>query len=515
MSTASSNAKAPDAAPGSLSARPLQLLAIILAAAALIYTHRIASDALNVSEACSAWIASRSSIGAIVKVPLAYGAAGTILYYIGLHCFVAMFGLGEAALRGFSVIFALIALVLIFAIGREMFDDKTALAAAAIWAINPLAVVFAHLARMYSMFVAIALAHFYTLWRLRRQPSATMATMCGILGAAMLYTHPAGALVLGAEAAMLTRDTVRGRGNPAAWLAIAVAVLLYLPYMPAALSLGRALTGSHWLDWIGSGPGFSPAVEAVVLAVAAAAALWLVLGREFEPAGGGEPLRWLIAWAALPAGMMLAASIALRPMFNGRYAAPGIAATAILFAALLTRCGAKSRNLAVAGFVLSCLILVKFDFPAAQPWRTLARMISVSGRASDPVIFEAGFPSAVSAAGVANNGFPFGYLSFPFNYYFHGNNPRIVVPGYDPPAAKVTIESRVSAAGGGWLVSWKSAAAIKSELPNPVQFKITRIFRREDLAIYRITPIAPAAQRPVPGSAPELQTEYGARSNPN
>ncbi|MGH7812447.1 MAG: glycosyltransferase family 39 protein [Candidatus Binataceae bacterium] len=483
---------APDA-PAGLSRRQLLVLAAILIASAAIYFYRLGANALGASEAYSALFAAMPGAAAIVRIPLAHGNAGTVLYYLALHYFTMIFGTGEAALRGFSALLAMASVALVFVIGCCLFDAKAALAATAIWAFNPLAVVFARSGRMYSMFIAVALAQFFVLWRLRRRPSVTLAAMCGILGAAMLYTHLAGVLILAAEAVMLVRDTVRGQLNPFAWIAMALAALLFAPYAPTALALSRELVESHWLDWIGATARYSFGVKALAVAAVAAASLWLVLGSDFEPAGSGEPLRWLLAWTILPAGAMLAGSVAVRPMFNGRYVAPAAAALAILIAHVIGAYSPKIRNLAAAGFAAACLILIRFDFPPSSPWRAFAHRVAAAGTAAEPVFFESGFVFQ-GQTGSPNGGFPFGYYSVPFDYYFHGRNPRIAVPGYDPAAAKPIIESRVATAGGGWLISWKNAAAIRPELPDPARFKSDEILRRRDLAIYRITPIGPAAR---------------------
>ena len=52
----------------------------------------------------------------------------------------------------------------------------------------------------------------------------------------------------------------------------------------------------------------------------------------------------------------------------------------------------------------------------------------------------------------------------------------------------MTIEDRVSSAGGGWLVSWKDGDAVNSELPDPKRFSAVEKFRGDHLAVYRITP---------------------------
>jgi hypothetical protein len=52
----------------------------------------------------------------------------------------------------------------------------------------------------------------------------------------------------------------------------------------------------------------------------------------------------------------------------------------------------------------------------------------------------------------------------------------------------LTIEERVSSAGGGWLVSWKDSSVVNSELPDPKRFRVVEKFRGDHLMFYRITP---------------------------
>ncbi len=186
--------------------------------------------------------------------------------------------------------------------------------------------------------------------------------------------------------------------------------------------------------------------------------------------------------------MLASGSIVIRPMFNLRYVAPSTATLALMAAGRIARASVKWRNLSAAGFALVCLIVLPFDKPKAQPWREFARQVAVDGGASEPVFFESGFVIDDPANDLPNGGFPFGYYSIPFDYYFSGANPRIAIPGFDAAAARMTIEERVSSAGGGWLVSWKDRGAVSSELPDPKSFKVVERFRGDHLAIYRITP---------------------------
>ena len=468
------------------SRRPLEIFAAIFVASGFIYSFHLGTDALGASEAYSAWAAAKPGIGAIVRTPVLHDPGKQVFYYVVLHYYTRIFGLSEISLRSLSVIFSLTSLVLVFALGCEMFDDNTALAASAMWALNPLAVVFAHTARMYSMLIAIALAQLWTLWRVRQRPSASTAVLCGVIGAALLYTHLGGIMFVGVGVAMLLRDYLAGRRNPMAWLAVAITLVLFVPYVPIARAQSETLIAGHWLDWIGTGYEYPLAIKVVLALVAAAVAFWFVVGRTRESDSDGQ-LVWLGAWTLLPGLMLVTGSIVIRPMFNLRYVAPSTATLALLIAAGLAWASVYWRNLLVAGFALACLIVLPFDRTDPQPWRQMAAQVT-QGPSSDPIFFESGFVATGNAPSVANDGFPFGYYSVPFDYYFRGSNPRIAIPGFDGAAARVTIEERVSSAGGGWLVSWKDGDAVKTELPDSKRFSVVENFHGEHLAFYRITP---------------------------
>jgi 4-amino-4-deoxy-L-arabinose transferase-like glycosyltransferase len=471
------------------SRRPFEIFAAIVVAAGFIYSFHLGTDALGASEAYSAWAAAKPNVGAIVRTPVLHDPGKQVFYYVVLHYYTRIFGLSEISLRSMSVIFSLTTLVLIFAIGCEMFDDNTALAAAAMWAFNPLAVVFAHTARMYPLFMTMALAQLFMLWRVRARPGFANGIACGILGAALPYTHMAGLLILGAEGAILLRDFARGRRETMAWMAIVVAIILFVPYLPIAIQQSGDLIYGHSLDYMGPPQNYSLAAKAAVGLAAVGITLWLMFGRSLE-SSDGEPIRFFVLWIGLPPLAFLVGSVILHPMFNLRYLAPGIAATSLLIAASIGALSIKWRNLLAAGFALTCLIVLPFDRPTPQPWRNLVEQVAADGGGgSDPIFFESGYVSNGSTANTPNGGFPFGYYSVPFDYYFKGSNPRIAIPGFDSAAARMTIEERVAAAGGGWLVSWKDRDAVSSELPDAKSFSVVEKFRGEHLAFYRITPV--------------------------
>jgi len=467
--------------------RPTTIFVAIFGVAAVIYSYQLGTDALGASEAFSAWSAAKPGIGAIARTPVLDEPGKFLFYYGALHYYTRIFGLSEVSLRSMSVVLSLATLVLVFALGCEMFDDNTALAAAAMWAFNPLAVVFAHTARMYPMILTLALAQLLMFWRMRRRPSASLTVLCGVAGAALLYTHLAGSLFIGAALAMLVRDYVRRRHNEMAWIAMAVTLVLFVPYVPVLRAQSATMISGHWLDWIGSKYEYPLSIKVAAAIGAAAVGVWFVFGGSTRW-DRDETLRWLGDWTLLPGLALAAGSIVVHPMFNLRYVAPSLATLALILAAGIALVSVKWRNLAAASFAVVCLILTPYARTKPQPWREMAAQVAASG-ASEPVFFESGFVSNDTAPNLPNGGFPFGFYSVPFDYYFKGANPRIAIPGFDSAAARATIEERVKSAGGGWLFSWKDSGAVRSELPDSKRFSVVEKFSGERLAFYRITPI--------------------------
>ena len=437
-------------------AQPLAIFGAVAAAAAVFYSFHLGRDPLGASEAYSAYAAARPNLGAIVRIPILDDPGKQLLYYVVLHYWTAIFGASEAMLRAPSVIFGLGAIAMLFVLGRDLFDDATGASAAALWAFNPIATVFAFRARMYTMLIAIALAHLCAFRRARETGTSGWTLMCAVTGAAIIYTHLGGA------------------------------ALLFAPYLPIASAQSRVLIAGHWLDWIGPAYHYSPATKLIVAVGVAALGLWMIFGGKRDPLAP-EPIRFCVLWIAIPIISFAAGSIVVRPMFQLRYVSPSLAMLCVLVAALFAKAGAWTRNIAVVAITATMLAMALAVRPAIQPWGAAARMIADSGDRADPIFFESGFVSSGPALKIPNRGFPHGYYSLPFDYYFHGPNPRMTIAPSDPAAARAAIESAAARTGGAWLISWENASEAARELPGSPHFIVTLRLRGERVAIYRIT----------------------------
>jgi len=324
---------------------------------------------------------------------------------------------------------------------------------------------------MYSMFVALALAHLLALAKLRRAETATRIAAAGLLGAAMLYSHLAAVFIIGADLLVVMREFRRERRS-ASWPAVAIAMLLFLPFMRVGVAQSKALLLGHWLDWVGVYHG-SIGMRVAAAGLAAAVLLWMVLGspRASEQA---ESVRRCAVYAMVPILALSAGSIVLRPMFAIRYAAPSLAVAAVLLAAVLDQQGSRVRNDGAFAVTALCITLLPWTYAAqTQPWREIAGRVAAGGKSEEAVFFESGFFSAQRVIDAEENqGFPRGFFSVPFRYYAKLQNASEVVPGDDPRRARQLISSAVQKAGGAWLISGKTRKGAIAELPRSERFKL-------------------------------------------
>src|SRR5579872_1642295 len=211
---------------------PTTVFVLTTLAASALYFFRLGAASLGASEAYSAWAAAMPSPMSIIHIAVPLDPGKQVFYYILLHYFTGVFGVSETTLRMLSPIFAVATLPILFILARTMFDDSIAASAVVLWAFNPVILLLARRARMYPMLAAIALTHFMLLWLVRRKPNWPRTIVCGFFGALAIYTHLAALFLIGAEGAMLLRDYLNRRRNPMPWIALAIALTLFLPYFP-------------------------------------------------------------------------------------------------------------------------------------------------------------------------------------------------------------------------------------------------------------------------------------------
>jgi hypothetical protein len=480
----------------------------VLLLAATSYFFELGRAGLDDAEAFSAYIASRKTLHEVFDASLRLdpGKSGG-LYVFALHWYCGLLGTGEAPLRGFSAAFALASAMLVYALAADLFDAETALIATLLWAFNPLALIVARWARMYSMFIALTLGSLLAMRKVQQRPNALRVATYGLLCAAMLYTHLGAALMLAAEVALLLRDRWRRRAIAPQCIGIAIALLLFMPIAPIALRQVDSSALGHRFDWMGSVSETPLALKAGLALLATLAGVLMVFSPPLpfdKSRDDTEPMRWCAMWSTLPVLALMAASLILHPMFQIRYIAPVVAGFAIALAAMLGLAGTHVRNLfavATASAFLIVAILFNAYHPPYDLWRRIGATVEAARSPSQEVFFEAGYVMGIrQAAGLDPDSLikvlPDGYLRIPFDYYCHGANPRGALNAFRTADARATIAEAARHDGGAWLVSHMDDADLAAELPSREAFDRSRVVYDPSVAVslFHIVPRASASK---------------------
>ena len=232
----------------------LSILFFILATGTLVRLYHIQHESIWWDEAISLTVASSSFRElplhfrlneATPTRPSGWNAApnqvweyNPPVYFALLHAWLKSFGYGVLQARLMSVVAGVMALVVLFKIGRNLYDPPTALIATLLLAVSQLGVMYSQEVRHYEVLLLFFLltVHFYVIARLARSLFAWCC--CTIFAVLMVGTHYYGSLAVLAVAVHLARDWRRAP-LPRAWL------------IGAALSLCVALL--PWLVFTGAG----------------------------------------------------------------------------------------------------------------------------------------------------------------------------------------------------------------------------------------------------------------------
>ncbi|MDR7415112.1 MAG: glycosyltransferase family 39 protein [Armatimonadota bacterium] len=202
----------------------------LVALAAGLRLVRLGTWDIGLDEAYSALVAARPLPDLVAFV--ARDDFHPPLYYVFLHFWRSVAGNDEFWLRFPNVVFGSAAVPVVYALGRELVDERTALVAALLFALSPLHVFHAQDLRMYALLLLLGSCALLCFVRgLRDGRAADWALHTGFLVLA-LYTHYGAFLLLAGEALAL------------AWVWAARRVL---PLRAWITSVGAALAGfSPW-----------------------------------------------------------------------------------------------------------------------------------------------------------------------------------------------------------------------------------------------------------------------------
>ena len=200
------------------------------------------------------------------------------LYYTILHLWVSIFGDSETSVRMPSAIFGSLSILVIYALGKLLFDKKTGLVAASILSVSIFNIMFSQEARAYSLMAFLALLSFYFLVWMTVSGKRAYAAAYVVSSVCLLYSHYYGIFVLLGQNiwffTMLVFKRRAGALGLSKWLFLQVAVaLLFLPCSYLLFRNTAAIQKGFWI----SEPGFGDILGYFRLYAGTYFLLWLSL----------------------------------------------------------------------------------------------------------------------------------------------------------------------------------------------------------------------------------------------
>jgi uncharacterized membrane protein len=170
-------------------------------------------------------------------------------YFLLLNVWMRCFGDSKIGCRSLSVVLGVISVIVIFIIGKQLFDAQTGLISSAIFALSTTQIHYAQEARMYPLAVLLGLVSTSLLVQIIQGRSNDILTWVGyvVTNILALYTHYYLTFLLLVHGAVVIPKCKSCRNIVNRWLfALLIIILLFLPYIPHASSVANRVSIGHW-----------------------------------------------------------------------------------------------------------------------------------------------------------------------------------------------------------------------------------------------------------------------------
>ena len=429
---------------------------IVFLAAAILRLTNLNFHSLDLDETMSVWLAQRPApelVENIFSLGLDPHPPG---YYLLLKVWMAALGSGEFSVRLLSALFGIAFVVLVYLVGKRLFDRWTGLLAAGLVAFSPQLIWLSQEVRMYMPVATLTLAGVYCLLRALAQEHWGWWLGYGVLALAACYVHLFAALLLPVAGLYIL---IAGWKRRTLWIAGAVTIALVgLAYLPFAWNAWRAgqiapdvnvypmlkfndqlyeLMLAFTARFIPDPPRWL-AAPMLALAALIPLGLWPVAPRGEKHARHLERV-FLGLYLTLPLAAFFWIT-AKRPVFNPKYLVVILAAFWLAISAGLARLKQKSVWLALIA-LLPALLLMGLGWKHVwntdnlrEDWRTAANYVAQRAAQDDLVFVH------------------LHYAHVPFEYYYDGPAQVVAPLGSRPPAPEDLNE--LLAPYGGASVLW-------------------------------------------------------------
>ena len=355
------------------------------------------------------------------------------LYFLLLHAWRALAGESVFALRYFGVALGLLAVPLLYELGRRAFNRRTGLLAAGLLAISPFHIWQLQELRNYPLLLTLNILSVYALLRaltVSRNRGKWLALWAGasLLG---IYTHYFAFFVFAFGLLALLLWAGQRRWSPPAWVWIGGALLgaALLPVIAVALGRLRAGQQSGFVyvppqDILSHAAsvysvGFAPTVVQPLWRVAPVLLLVVLGAAGLLIARRRAATLFILAYLFVPLGLLLLLSL-ITPLYNGqRHLFMGLPPYLLLAAAGVDSLARRWRWAAVA--------LALFVLGSQISWThtqfTAANLVKDDVRGVADYLNRVAGPDDVVVLHDA-------ILKLTFDYYYHGAAAALALPRY-------------------------------------------------------------------------------------
>ena len=337
-------------------------------------------------EVVSIRLAATAGPPALLRLLGEIDATRAPLHPLILQGWMRALGENEHAARSLSAVFGVLTVAFVFAIGRQIGGNDTALWAAFFAAFSPLMIEYSREARMYALLTLLTTATWWNLLRFRERSTLPRRILHALLLAATILTHPLGLVMAATQGLAWVLDRSRSRLSASGWIGIHLAALAlvagwawrYLDHAP------EFTTGRLPIRFLLGMPiGFTGGDSSTYAVFAGLIALGLWprpvrgLSRHFKTVSALP----IVVWLVVPATLLYAYSWVGYPIFGpSRYNVYSAPAYLILIGRGLSTLGRVVA--AVIGVYLiqfaitmAMLTLMDTEVPMKADWRAAARYL--------------------------------------------------------------------------------------------------------------------------------------------
>lgn len=318
------------------------------------------------------------------------------LYIVLMHFWIKIFGISESAIRSLSAIFGILGVLMIYFLGRRLFNKETGLFAAAILALSPAAIYYSQEARLYTMMMFLTMASFYFYLRLKEKYTVLNAALYIIPTILLIYTHIFAFIIVLSQTIHFFYINSRKKAELAKW-AVTMAILgvLFLPWAPIMIN---QLSLTSLISWIPrpsinglAGTGrlfFGNAIIAIIFFMLLGFIFFLNIKGRIDPDEAGN-FYSVLFFGAFPIVFLFLFSF-IKPLFVPKFMLFALPFFILAFAWMTL----KSHNKPMLPLIILVIILVmslttvfwQYHTLDKQDWRGVAEYIRMNAK-QDEYIF--------------------------------------------------------------------------------------------------------------------------------